>query len=184
MTRFRVAWPAPDFVPRRNRPPPVAWVLLVVGVATLALAVADLAALNRQRDEALQGLARWQRQALPPVHTVAVAAPDAAAVRTARAIARSLQYPWRDVLLSAEAAAAPGVQWLRLEHDAERGDVRLEGVAPGAEAVLRSLEALTGARGWHDVTLTRTDGGAGAVDSLRFELRARHGAPAAQAPTP
>ena len=92
---------------------------------------------------------------------------------------------WRARLLSDGALAAVKVPRVadidhieRLEHEAESGAVRLEGVANDLTALLLSLDGLSRATGWHDVSLLRVDAGAAGPNvspgPLRFELRARH----------
>ena len=115
----------------------------------------------------------------------AVAAPVSTSAQTelgataARALVRHLAYPWQTLFQATEADASPGVRWLRLEHDGERGAVRMEGEANDLAALLRCLDVLSAAADWHEVSLVRVDAGpagsGGRAGPLRFELRARHG---------
>lgn len=177
-----MAWPAPDFLPRTQRRPWLAWSLLAVGSLALALAGTEWWQTLRAVDEAQQRLARWQQE-LRPARAVATrvgtAPPTADGAAAAQNLSRRLHHPWQTLFQATETEASPGVRWLRLEHDAERGAVRLEGVANDLQALLRRLDTLSAAAGWHDVLLLRVDAGAAgpsaAPGPLRFELRARHG---------
>lgn len=176
-------WPAPDFLPRPRRTPWLAWLLLAVGSMAGVLAGSDWWETRSAVQQAQQRLVRWQNELRPmravaaPVTTLPQA--EAAAV-AAQALARRLEHPWLTLFQATELEAAPGVRWLRLEHDAERGSVRIEGVAADLAALLRCLDMLSGAAGWHEVSLLRVDAGpvgsGGPAGPLRFELRARHGA--------
>lgn len=180
--RSFAAWPTPDFLPRPQRTPSLAWLLLGVGVLAFATAGMDWWQTRQAAEQAQQRLARWQ-QALRPVRAVAAradAAPPAESAGTAaQALMRRLDHPWLTLFRATETEASTGVRWLRLEHDAERGAVRMEGVAADLTALLRCLDTLSGAAGWHEVSLLRVDAGAagsgGPPGPLRFELSARHG---------
>ena len=184
-------WPAPDFLPRPQRTPWLAWVLLSAGVLAFATAGMDWWETRQAVEQAQQRLARWQ-QALRPVRAVAaraVAAPQTeGAAAAAQALMRRLDHPWLTLFRATETEASPGVRWLRLEHDAERGAVRMEGMAADLAALLRCLDTLSSAAGWHEASLLRVDAGAagpsGPPGSLRFELSARHGAAGAAAGAP
>jgi hypothetical protein len=175
-------WPAPDFLPRARRTPRLAWLLLVVGSLVFVFASIEWWQTRRAVEEAQQRLARWQQE-LGPARAVAPrvsAAPQAEGGATAaQALARRLEHPWQTLFQATESDASPGVRWLRLEHDAERGAVRMEGVAADLPALLRCLDKLSRAAGWQDVSLVRVDAGAvgaaSAAGPLRFELLARHG---------
>jgi hypothetical protein len=185
------AWPAPDFLPRTQRRPWLAWLLLAVGSLAFALACTEWWQTLRAVDEAQQRLARWQQE-LRPARAVATrvgtAAPTANGAAAAQNLSRRLEHPWQTLFQATETEASPGVRWLRLEHDAERGAVRLEGVANDLAALLRCLDTLGAAAGWHDVLLLRVDAGAAgpsaAPGPLHFELRARHGGADAVAGAP
>jgi len=177
--RTSAVWPAPDFLPRARRTPWLAWLLLVVGALALATAGMDRWETRQAVEQAQQRLARWQ-QTLRPVRAVAArvdSAPLAEGAATAAlAVVRRLDHPWLTLFRATETEASPGVRWLRLEHDAERGAVRMEGVADDLAALLRCLDTLSSAAGWHQVSLLRLDAGAGGPPGpLRFELSARHG---------
>ena len=180
--RASAAWPAPDFLPLRQRRPWLAWVLLGAGVLALATAGMEWWATRQAVEQAQERLARWQ-QALRPVRAAATrvdtAPPAEGAATAAQALTRRLDHPWLTLFRATETEASPGVRWLRLEHDAERGAVRMEGVAADLAALLRCLDTLSRAAGWREVSLLRVDAGAAGAGSppgpLRFELSARHG---------
>lgn len=180
--RSSAFWPAPDFLPRPQRMPWLAWLLLVAGSLAFGLAALDGWATRQAAGQAQQRLARWQQE-LGPVRAVAArvstSAPNDMGAAAAQMLVRRLEHPWQTLFKATEANASPGVSWLRLEHDAERGAVRMEGVASDLAAVLRCLDVLSAAAGWHEVSLVRVDAGpvanGGPAGALRFELRARHG---------
>lgn len=172
-------WPRPDFLPRPVRPPALAWLCVLAGALGLAVALDDWLAVASQRGDLAREIERWQLAARPrSAARPPVAEASPAAVAAAAAITRRLEHPWKNVFESAEQRPAAGVRWLRLEHDAERGDLRLEGSAPSRDAVLQTLDALAAAPGWHDVLLLRVESGAAPglpAQGLRFEVRAQHG---------
>ena len=175
------AWPAPDFLPRPRRTPWLAWLLLVVGLLAFVFAGTEWWQTRRAVEEAQQRLARWQQELRPAravVTQVGTAAPTEGGAAAAQALSRRLEHPWQTLFQATETEASPGVRWLRLEHEAESGAVRLEGVANDLAALLLSLDGLSRATGWHDVSLLRVDAGAAGPNlppgPLRFELRARH----------
>lgn len=181
MRLFRTAgsrWPSPDFLPQVPRVPTLAWVWLGCGALVLALAADEWLAVDAARDELHRQTDRLQaaaRPAKPPP-----AAPDVRpeAARAAQTLVRRLDHPWQSLFEGTERLAAGEVRWLRMEHDAERGEVRLEAAAPSRDAVLKTLDALAAAPRWSEVMLLRVEA-AGVASGLRFELRARHGPEAA-----
>jgi hypothetical protein len=175
-------WPAPDFLPRARRTPRLAWLLLVVGGLAFVFAGIEWWQTRRAVEEAQQRLARWQQELRPAraaAPRVSAAPRSEGGAAAAHALSRRLEHPWQTLFQATESDASPGVRWLRLEHDAELGAVRMEGVAADLAALLRSLDMLSRAAGWHEVSLLRVDTGAVGAASpagpLRFELRARHG---------
>ncbi len=171
-------WPRADFLPTPVRPPLLAWAWMGCAALALALALDDWLALDAAREELRSRVDRWQaahRARSAPVP--ARSAVPAGAAAAAGGVVRQLAHPWRSLFEATEQRAAEPVRWLRLEHDAERGDVRLEGGAPSRDAVLKTLDALAAAPGWSDLMLLRiepADAAAAPVgSSLRFELRAR-----------
>lgn len=170
-------WPQPDFLPRAARPPLLAWVALLCAGVALALAVDDWLVLEAARED-LRAQAERARPAEPRAGArPALGAPSTAgAAEAAQAIARGLAHPWRALFESSERHAVAGVRWLRLEHDAERGDVRLAGLAPDRHAAVKTLEALAADPQWQDVLLLRIESaraGEAGGDAVQFELRAR-----------
>ena len=57
----------------------------------------------------------------------------------------------KKIVAALEREVADEVRWLRLEHDAERGDARLEGSAPSRDAVLRFYGETLPQLGWRPV---------------------------------
>lgn len=180
--RSSAFWPAPDFLPRPRRTPWLAWLLLGAGSMAFGLAGWDWWVTTQAAEQAQQRLMRWQQE-LRPVRAVATrvsaSAQTEGAATAAQALARRLEHPWQTLFLATESEVSTGVRWLRLEHDAERGAVRMEGEANDLAAVVRCLDMLGAATAWREVSLVRVDAGpvasGGPAGPLRFELRARHG---------
>lgn len=194
-SRAATPWPQPDFLPRRQRSARLAWALLGCGVLVFAVAANEWRGVRAAQAEASLQLQRWQRAARPALAPVAtpVVTPVAtlrsgdaagrASADAAQALARRLEHPWQALFEATERAAPSGLHWLRMEHDSERGDLRLEGIAPNRDSLLVTLEALVANSNWHDVMLLRVEAGEGvAAGGVRFEMRARHGVAAVQVP--
>lgn len=170
-------WPQPDFLPRPARPPWLAWAALLCASTVLALAVDEWVALDAAREQLQARIARLpERPAAEPRSGLPATSPGAA--EAAQGLANALAHPWQQLFESSERHAASGVRWLRLDHDAERGSVRLDGVAPDRRAVLATLESLAADARWSDVLLLRIEAAAPDVAGerlVRFELRGRLG---------
>jgi Tfp pilus assembly protein PilN len=153
-------WPRPDFIARPPRAPLLAWMLLMVGALAAAVALDDWLALAQRREDTTRELDRLQALRLPVAsrHQARTAAPASpAAVASAHEVTRQLQHPWREVLQAIERQAAPGVQWLRMEHDTARGDLRLTGVADRRDDVTATLESLARVPLLRDLMLIRIE---------------------------
>lgn len=168
-------WPKADFLPAPVRPPLLAWLGMGCAALVFALALDDWMALEAAREELRSRVDRWQAaQRVSSAPAPARSSVPAGAAAAAAAVVRRLDHPWRGLFEATEQRTAEPVRWLRLEHDAERGDVRLEGAAPSRDDVLKTLDALAAAPGWSDLMLLRIESAdAAAGGSLRFELRAR-----------
>lgn len=163
--------PAPD------RPPLLAWLWMGCAALVLAFALDDWMALESAREDLRSRVDRWQATHRPsPASAPVRSTVPAGAAMAASAVVRRLDHPWRGLFEATEQRAAEPVRWLRLEHDAERGEVRLEGAVPSRDAVLKTLDALAEAPGWSDLLLLRIESADAAVaaagNGLRFELRA------------
>lgn len=170
-------WPQPDFLPRPARPPWLAWAALLCASAVLALAVDEWIALDAAREQLHARIARLPERPVAEARSGPPVAPPGAA-EAAQGLANALAHPWEQLFESSERHAANGVRWLRLDHDAGRGSVRLDGVAPDRRAVLATLESLAADSNWSDVLLLRIE--AAVPDDpgermVRFELRGRLG---------
>ena len=178
----------PDFLVRGVRTPRVVWGLAATALVMLSFATTDLLALREQVSAETLRLARWERQikVAPRTAPATAASQQNPAQPAAWRIAEALSHPWGLILGSTEAAVADDVQWLALEHDSERPDLRLEGVSPDPRAALKAVDALARQPGWSTVVLTRlaprrggsslsiapVDGGI-AREPSRFEITAR-----------
>jgi hypothetical protein len=179
-------WLQVGFLPRRRPVPWPAWALLVCGLGLFLAAALAWRGAGTQRADAEQALHSWQaeqtRQRRVVTRTVqpTPAAPAAAtrdAQRTAQRVAALLDHPWAGLFATIETLSPPGLQWLRLEHEAEAGEVQLEGLAREGQQALQVVDALSSTPGWQDVALSRLEAGANpeAGNTLRFEVRAHQG---------
>lgn len=179
------AWLQVGFLPRRQRAPWPAWALLVCGMGLFLAAALDWREADTARAEAEQALRTWhdqqtrQRQdplrpALPAQSQAQVAAPSRETVRNAQRVGALLEHRWDQLFAAIEANTPVGLQWLRLEHEAEAGEVQLEGLATEGRLALQVVDALAADARWQDVAMSRLEAGQGAdAAALRFELRAR-----------
>lgn len=182
------AWLQVGFLPRRQRAPWPAWALLVCGMGLFMAAALEWREADTARADAEQALRTWQRErqdeqvrqrrqaqalAKAPVPTKATP-PSRETVRNAQRVAALLDHRWDQLFAALEAHTPAGLQWLRLEHEAEAGEVQLEGLATEGRLALQVVDALAAEPRWHEVAMSRLEAGQGADGaSLRFELRAR-----------
>lgn len=169
-----VRWPLPDFLPRPARPPWLAWAALACAALLCALVADEVLALQGEREAVARELERARAAARPARAEVPPAPAPRETLLAAQGVARRLAHPWGELLGAVESAAAPGLRWVRLEHDAERGDMRLSALAPHRDAVLATLDRLAALPGWSEVSLQRLEQDP-ASPALRVELRARFG---------
>ncbi len=162
--------------------------------------------LQTRQQDALRRLDRWQAAALPrpgvakaPLRSASGAAQAAQVSRQWRSAA---QHPWPWLFGGIESAGdqigygvgngvgnttgnAGSVRWLALEHERERGDVRLEGVAGSAGLALKLVDALAGQTGWSNVVLLRLaepERSEAGMAGVRFEISGRFGSSVAAPP--
>ena len=183
-------WPQPDFLSRGTHPPALAWLLAGTGALVLALSLVDAWALRADIAEQSARLSKASQRnaaAKPPRnagHTTSSDTTDRDGPRSAALVMDRLVHPWGELLATLEASTPAGVQWLRLDHDSERPEVRLEGQAPDVASVLQAVEELSARAGWSEVVLTRLQAAetreAAARSGLRFEIAARLAAPRVQ----
>jgi len=186
-------WPQPDFLARGPRRPRLAWLVLATGGLACALGATDLLGLRQDLEREARQLARLRaaepaapREGARPNGSVAAAATaqrgkETLRVNAAWQVQQRLAYRWELLFAGVESASPPGVQWLALEHDGERADVRLDGRAPDVAAALQAVEALAACEGWGEVALRYVgepvgERGTAAPEprgGLRFELAAR-----------
>jgi hypothetical protein len=147
----------PDFLAAdtaRSQAP--GWAL--AATAALVLGVAGLDA-----QQVWQARQATRDAALAPVSTAPTLVPDPE--RAAR-----LRHPWPQVFAATEAAAGGSVQWLALDHDAGRPDVRLAGTAADLPDALAAADRLARSAGIAEARLAHSEVGASAV---AFELQAQ-----------
>lgn len=153
--------PQPDFLrPTRGAS---TWVWLALGLALLVLADAahDATLAWQERQSAL---AIEAPPAPPPPPK-----PDAEVQRALRRAHAQLERPWPAAFAAVEAIHRPGVKWLALDIG-ERGQLRLEGLAPDAAVAIAVAEALRGQAAWRDAVPGRIENTA--EGPVRFELSA------------
>lgn len=182
------AWLQVGFLPRRQRAPWPAWALLVCGMGLFMAAALDWREADTARVDAEQALRTWQeerqdeqlrqRRQAQAAATASMPAkatpPSRETLRNAQRVAALLDHRWDQLFAALEAHTPAGLQWLRLEHEAEAGEVQLEGLASEGRLALQVVDALAAEPRWHEVAMSRLEAGQGAEGaSLRFELRAR-----------
>lgn len=146
---------APDFLAAPVRRESAAgWALAATGALALAVAVADAGA--------------W-KPAPQAGSTAFLPAPAAAGDAT---WAERAAHPWGQVFAATEAASVGGVSWLRWEHDAARGGLRLSGQAAGVGEALAAVDRLAAADGVTGALLAHSERVA-AGGEVRFEMQAQ-----------
>jgi hypothetical protein len=173
-------WLQVGFLPRREPAPWPAWALLVAGLGLCLVAALDWREASLANAEAEQALHSWQAQqrpARPPAAVVKAAPVNRETPATAQRVSALLGHRWGALFTTLEDVTPAGMQWLRLEHEAEAGEVQIEGIAPAGQQALQVVDALSATPGWQDVALSRLETGSAAssstaVGGLRFEVRA------------
>ena len=107
---------------------------------------------------------------------------QAQALRAAQALDRAVHHPWGRLLEAVSAGAPAGVRWLRLEHDAAQGELRLAGRAPSLALALDAVQRLGQQGPFAAVTLTQVANASATDSAVSFELRASLAAAAKAAP--
>lgn len=181
-------WLQVGFVPRRQRAPWPAWALLVCGMGVLMAAALEWREADTARVEAEQALRAWQqaqrdadtRQRRQAQVAASAAQPGERAplsrevARNAQRVAALLDHRWDQLFATLEANTPAALQWLRLEHEAEAGEVQLEGLAAEGRQALQVVDTLAAEPDWHEVAMSRLEAGQAVEQgSLRFEVRAR-----------
>lgn len=187
--RRKPARPRPDFLCRGARTPRVVWGLTAVSAIVLGLGMADLWTLFAQASDEQARLDRWERQVATVRKPAAAVTPSTqrAGPLAAWRVTEALAYPWGAIFAAAESTVPADVHWLSFEHDAERPELRLEGVSRNADGALKAADTLATWPGWSTVLLTRLAPGKGGASvaagaapegapggtSQRFEITAR-----------
>lgn len=184
-TRARRLGPTFNFVAGPVRPPRVAWLLLLAGLAVAAVSVLDFWAARQSlqaRTTQLLGLQAAVPAAAAAAGAQRTASATAAAERVAQAgarnaawvVARGLQHPWPLVFEGIDALAPAGVRWLALQHDSSRAELRLQGKARSTAAALALVDRLARQPLYRAVVMTQLDPSDSGLDGpgVRFELNA------------
>ena len=129
-----------NFASERAGYPPLAWLLLLIGVVANVM-IADRYAVAEEEHAVLERrIARLERRLAP------VAAPTAAAQKSALAERRQTPlFPWEAALATLETAIDRDIALLALESDAAAGSTRLSGEARDIDHILAFAERLRAA---------------------------------------
>lgn len=180
--------PRPDFLGARVARSALAWPLLGLGVLALLGAVWSGLSNRAQLQQATQRQAELKQElrqsagAPAPAAMPAKAAPMKAAEleqqRSAAEVQALLRQPWEALLSNVEQAgaeaAAPGaMDWLALDFNAARQDLRLEGLVQEKSAALALVDRLAAAPAWTNVVLSRFQTADQGLVGQRFDLSAK-----------
>ncbi|MDM4767021.1 hypothetical protein [Pelomonas sp. SE-A7] len=173
--------PSPDFLSARPRPSPLAWPVAVTGALVLATAAMSAFESHQAMQKAGEHLAQLQQKPQPrrsastanAGKTTRQAEPDQRSLREAQAL---LAKDWQASLIALERSGAQAqVQWLALDLQAGRGELRLEGLAADKAMALQAAELLSRQGLWSELLLARLQADA-AGGGQRFELAGKGGA--------
>ncbi|MDF0731748.1 pilus assembly protein [Pseudomonas entomophila] len=165
-----------EFQPRRSSP--LAWSLLALGSAVLALLL--LAQQHLQREQ-VELEARVHQLELKLGRRPATAAPQSSAasreqaeqLAQMRSVSQQLQRPWEQLFAMLEAQPQEDVALLSLTPDARKGQVRIAAEARSLEAMLQYHQRLERSAELADVSLLNHEVLAGqAAHPVRFNLTA------------
>lgn len=165
-----------DFVRRPPLASALGWLLLLCGVAGIAVVLADTLAAREQLRSAQDHLDRQTRQARAPAprRSAPVLAPERQ--RSADRASAALQRPWGELLLALEAHTDSRVAVLALQGNGEDGSLRLSGEARSMKDVAAYLEQLRAQPALRGVVLSSHEGRSEAgVNLVRFTLDAQWG---------
>ncbi|MDH0301865.1 MULTISPECIES: PilN domain-containing protein [unclassified Pseudomonas] len=165
-----------EFQPRRSGP--LAWALLTVAAAVLALLV-----LVQQRlvgeQVALEGrvhqleLKLGRRPASAAVPSGTVVREQAERLAQMRSVSQQLQRPWQQLFAMLEAMPQEDVALLSLTPDARKGQVRISAEARNLEAMLQYHQRLERSEALSDVSLLNHEVMSGQPEHpVRFNLTA------------
>ncbi len=177
--------PRSDFLGQPLERSALAWPLAAVGAVVLGFALWNVSASFQQRQAAQQRVAALQsKQPLVPIaetartaQTAPTSAPSRGAAAEVDARAREvqglLQQAWEPLLANVEQAGAGSqINWLSLDMNAARNELRLEGLTQDKLVALQLVDRLSTAPGWSQVILGRFQNGEQGQGGQRFELNA------------
>ena len=177
----RADLPRPDFLGQSIERSKLAWPLAAVGAVALGFALWTVTTSFQQRQAAEQRVAALQSKQpnapLAPAVQAAPAAPSKGAAAEVDARAREvqglLQQAWEPLLANVEQAGAGSqINWLSLDMNAARNELRLEGLTQDKLVALQLVDRLSTAPGWSQVILGRFQNGEQGLAGQRFELNA------------
>jgi len=172
--------PRPDFLGQPVERSALAWPLAAVGAVALAVALWDAHGSFQHRQAAEQRVAAL-RSKQQPAPVVQAAAPTPAPAKgaaadvdaRAREVQGLLQQAWEPLLANVEQAGATSqINWLSLDMNAARNELRLEGLTQDKLVALQLVDRLNTAPGWSQVILGRFQNGEQGLAGQRFELNA------------
>jgi hypothetical protein len=179
MSLFRSAPPAftLDFVPRRNRPSLLGW--LILGAALLLVCAITMEYFDAQErlDEAQQQLSRaeraQQRASGLQLSRKPVPVSDIELRRAAR-LAASLQGPWLQLMPQLEAASNADITLLLLNADTGKAQINVAGEARSLEAVFDYAKRIGAQPGFASVQVQNYEfHRIGSQELVQFKLGAR-----------
>jgi hypothetical protein len=181
-----------SFLPTRHRPPGLAWGLMAIGALTLATAgwkawtAYQALALVQHREASLESrLAVPAAPVRPTTSTASLTNADRESERRAREVQALLQLPWESAFTAVERLGAHGQSnWLSMEINGTRRELRLDGVAPDKLLALQLVDHMAEQPGWQQVMLGRLQAADAGMIGQRFDLTARFGSAIATKASP
>lgn len=148
------------------------WLLLIAGAMCLALALLQHLLLSRELAATQDALARAQ-QALPKNSIAAVSRHAPEDFQYARQVIDRLMLPWDELFGAVERADSRRVALLKIQPDASRRELLLQGEAKDADAMLAYIRTLERTEALEKVQLTRHELQRDGVRSIRFTVLAQ-----------
>ena len=130
-----------DFAPRTRRSPVLGWVLLALGVTSIALAALQFHSAHAARAQEADQLQQLQARVAEGTGSRSTAS-DSREAKAAAAVIRDLRVPWPQLLDVFEGAANQNVALLTIEPAPAQHQVRLTAEAKNVQAMFDYLEAL------------------------------------------
>ncbi|MDB5801812.1 MAG: hypothetical protein JWL63_2751 [Rhodocyclales bacterium] len=173
-----------DFIPQRNRPSLIGWLILAAALLVASAVVLEYLDVQEHLDEAQQQLARAERvqQRASGLQQVRKASPvPEVELRRAARLAAGLQGPWLQLMPQLEAASNADIALLSLDADTTKAQINVAGEARSLEAVFAYAQRIGAQPGFTSVQVqnyefrsaSSRNGTPGAQDVVQFKLSAR-----------